>query len=692
VRGALPLLAFTTAKLWEYRDKESKHLPLEAYEEIEGVEGALAGHAEATLEQIGSDKIPIVRELFRNLTTAQSTRSVQSQDELLSVFGPDDQAEAAQVLDKLIDARLLVSFQNPSLQEEMPLQASRPKSRDYRIEIVHESLLRNWPRLVRWQTQDTEGTQLRDVLRQTAQIWDQQNRAEDLLWTGMAYKEYEVWRVRYPGGLTDLEKAFGEAMSKHVRLRSRRKRLAVTAVLVFALLAVLGTGTMWRRSVSETRRAEAAHLLALAQKDPEADPTAAVAYATKSLELFDTEVARFFVTEILTQGPIAYTRDIMSSDYLWMEFSPDGKHLAAGGHGGLHEIWHSDGSPTTRLTGLSDQCVPFSIFSHDSRFMASWNTYCDEREMIVWELPEFKQVNRFKPESGFALIHPDGIITLSKIEGKAQNQVRLTPFEGDGFKDLGQWPRFEEPWNKWHYGSDTFKHVIIFHRENKSEFYLLSGLPDQASAPRKFAEIPGDWQRAGFLRDGNRFSTFSASKEINIWSLDPEHTSPLLTLQGPQQIMNRWGFDTTGQWMATANGYKKNVSVWNLTGPIAAGPRILRRGDRVTAGVAIHPKGDWIAVSDATALSLWPLRSTYPSVLFRESIVTGLIFDPNGKWLAGSTVSGKLLLWSLESTGDYRHRLLHEQFEGVIAVSPDGSQIASPRNDTILILPVSGAA
>jgi hypothetical protein len=40
---------------------------------------------------------------------------------------------------------------------------------------------------------------------------------------------------------------------------------------------------------------------------------------------------------------------------------------------------------------------------------------------------------------------------------------------------------------------------MIFHRENKSEFYLLSGLPDQASAPRKFAEIPGDWQRAGFL-------------------------------------------------------------------------------------------------------------------------------------------------------------------------------------------------
>ena len=52
-RGALPLLAFCAAELWERRDRERKLLTRAACEEIGGVAGALAQHAEATLERIG---------------------------------------------------------------------------------------------------------------------------------------------------------------------------------------------------------------------------------------------------------------------------------------------------------------------------------------------------------------------------------------------------------------------------------------------------------------------------------------------------------------------------------------------------------------------------------------------------------------------------------------------------------------
>ncbi len=45
-------------------------------------------------------------------------------------------------------------------------RASEPTRR---VEIIHESLLANWPRLVRWQTQDADAVQLRDQLRQAAQ-------------------------------------------------------------------------------------------------------------------------------------------------------------------------------------------------------------------------------------------------------------------------------------------------------------------------------------------------------------------------------------------------------------------------------------------------------------------------------------------------------------------------------------------
>jgi len=84
--GALPLLAFAVARLWEERDRETELLRREAYERIGGVAGALAQHAEAALARIAEAGVPIVREIFRNLTTARQTRCVLDVDDLLSVF------------------------------------------------------------------------------------------------------------------------------------------------------------------------------------------------------------------------------------------------------------------------------------------------------------------------------------------------------------------------------------------------------------------------------------------------------------------------------------------------------------------------------------------------------------------------------------------------------------------------------
>ena len=56
-RGALPLLAFAAAQLWERRDREAGLLTREAYQEIGGVGGSLARHAEATIDRIGIERI-----------------------------------------------------------------------------------------------------------------------------------------------------------------------------------------------------------------------------------------------------------------------------------------------------------------------------------------------------------------------------------------------------------------------------------------------------------------------------------------------------------------------------------------------------------------------------------------------------------------------------------------------------------
>ena len=85
-RGALPLLAFAVRRLWEKRDRRTRLLTEEAYDDIGGVGGALARHAEAMVAEIGHERLPMVREIFRNLVTAEGTRAVRESDELLSVF------------------------------------------------------------------------------------------------------------------------------------------------------------------------------------------------------------------------------------------------------------------------------------------------------------------------------------------------------------------------------------------------------------------------------------------------------------------------------------------------------------------------------------------------------------------------------------------------------------------------------
>ncbi|MGD8441691.1 MAG: serine/threonine-protein kinase, partial [Holophagae bacterium] len=389
-RGALPLLAFALARLWEKRDRDNGLLTRQAYHDIGGVGGALARHAESTIDRIGVERIPIVREVFRNLITAEGTRAVREVDELLSVFeahevrklesekvrksalpavdsttlevrrltSHSERSErspltategsgltsdssparhaAAEVLRTLIDARLLTSYEVRE-EEHEPIR---------RVEIIHESLLANWPRLVRWQTQDADAAQVREQLRQAAKTWNEHGRSDDTLWTGATYREFASWRERYPGGLTELEGEFARAMTNHARRRTRRRRLAVAAALLVAAVTAAVFAGLWQRSEQQTRRAEGARLLAMARMELERDATKALAWATASLELADTPEARRFAVETLWRGPTRFEVKPVEGQPRPenIAFSPDGTYLAANSFASNELlVWSEDG-------------------------------------------------------------------------------------------------------------------------------------------------------------------------------------------------------------------------------------------------------------------------------------------------------------------------------------------------------------
>ena len=445
-RGALPMLAFAVARLWEKRDRDRQLLTRQAYGDIGGVGGALARHAEATLQGIGGDRLPIVREIFRNLVTAEGTRAVREWDELLSIFNsahpraginpaPTNAGKAVgegfipsrevaeKVLRDLIDARLLTSYEIRE-GDEAPMT---------RVEIVHESLLSGWPRLVGWQTQDADSARLRDELRQAARTWDEHGRTDDMLWTGAAYREFASWRERYPGGLSDLEQAFANAMTALAARRRRRRRLAAAAsfALLLAVLAVVGT--LWSRSVVETRRAEAAKLLVLGELELEKYPTAALAWATKSMELRDSSQVRMLALRALAHGPpvrVLEPTASMNDGFFDAAMSPNGEWLATSDM--RVRLWNQNGADPFDIGYEADPGERIGVaFVNDEILTTEMGV-----KLRWWSIPTGRRVERPERELSWrSMPGGDSLTQFSEIE--ALDWIHWWPYETGAPKIVG---------------------------------------------------------------------------------------------------------------------------------------------------------------------------------------------------------------------------------------------------------------
>ena len=254
--GALPLLQFAAAKLWETRDQARKLLTHHSYATMGGVAGALASHADKVIHEVGTQKQGLARAILLRLVSSERTRAIVPIDELRELSR--EVGEVQRLVDQMVDARLLVV---------QTLEGGKGTT----VEIVHESLINNWPTLRRWLDENQEDAAIVDQLRVAARQWHQKGRSPDLLWRGDTADEAKKFRKRYKGPLSDVERAFlDEVISYEIALQ-RRRRTAVIAG--FAGLSVLVIGAMIALVVIQKSRQEATHQAKVAEqalKDREA--------------------------------------------------------------------------------------------------------------------------------------------------------------------------------------------------------------------------------------------------------------------------------------------------------------------------------------------------------------------------------------------------------------------------------------
>jgi WD40 repeat protein/class 3 adenylate cyclase len=296
--GGLPLLSTALVELWESR--KAGWIRLEAHERSGGVRGAVARLAEESYSKLdGPAREKAEPVLLRLATddgeTVTRRRIPRSELEL------DRDPVAAAVIARFTNDRLLTTS-------------------DSTVEVAHEALLREWPRLRDWLDEDAEGRRLRLHLTETARVWDESGREPSELYRGARLSAALDWASRHGRALNQLEQEFlgasreaGEREAARQRVINRRLRGLLAGAAVFLVLAIVAGAVAFaqrdhaRRSAAAAARSATAALAQRlgAQALTVTPPDQSFLYARESYNLEPSAATRGYLFAAQVRSPAA---------------------------------------------------------------------------------------------------------------------------------------------------------------------------------------------------------------------------------------------------------------------------------------------------------------------------------------------------------------------------------------------------
>lgn len=236
--GAMPLVQFALTELWHRRDTRTKTLTRSALEAMGGLSGALARHADSTLQKLarrGPHALDAARRVLLALTTPQGTRASCRLADIPETGG----VPATEVLRELQEARLVVQGSSDAA-------------------LAHDALLTQWPTLATWVAEARADRTLAAELARDAALWRADPEGTSL-WSKRRQGLAEDLLRRAPDLLSDDAREFVEAGT----LAERRARWTATGALAALLVIVAGSFLAY---VKDTREQEAKTNAALHQE------------------------------------------------------------------------------------------------------------------------------------------------------------------------------------------------------------------------------------------------------------------------------------------------------------------------------------------------------------------------------------------------------------------------------------------
>jgi WD40 repeat protein len=716
--GGLPLLSCALLESWQRR--KGRTLTLAAYRQAGGVHGAVARLAERAWLGLAPDEQAVARRILLRLTGPGEDEAVVRRRVPLEEFTTTQDQLVLTVLEALADQRLLTKTEDA-------------------VEVAHEALLREWPRLRGWLEEDVQGRALHRHLIAAARQWDRSGRDPGELYRGARLTAVLDWARGHHQELNVLEREFLDASqaaaereladarrrAEREARTSRRLRGLLAGLALVLVLALVASGlalSLRGRAERQALVADAGRLGALAQTEDEIDRS--VLLARQAVALDDTLERRGDLLAALVRTPAATAvmraqldgigRLSLSADGRLLAMgdfngrmaifdtrsrrplpgrfqaragiqdlalSPDGSLLAVAlQQGGLVQLWDVQ-SATLRHkfpTGLPDVGVSFSA---DQRSLVTLSVDDDVAGAVMsrWDVSTGRQLDGpviVSTQSADALAATPNGARLVVVNGA--EVVQVAPETLQPVRRLPRKPRRSGPMAA---ALSPDGRMVALGAEN-GKVQLLD------LATGQFRGVEGQHESpiggVAFSADGTMLATGGGDRVI---VRDVVSGQVRETFQGGEGRFAALRFSPDGRMLYAAA--TRSVIAWDLGGAGRLGRPFSVHGP-TDLTMAVSPDGSVIATPDGPAGDQLTLRELRAPKKVRASFAPGIgrigaiAFAPDGKTLAlgGERAHGAPVLVDIASRAVTRPMAGgHDDGFGTLAFDREGKRILTAGND-----------
>lgn len=704
--GALPMLSTALLELWQHRDGD--RLSLAAYERTGGVRGAVARMAERAYARLDPIEQGAARRILLRLTgDAGVGAHVRRRVPLAELEG-----EGEGVLEALADSRLVTLSEGT-------------------VEVAHEALLQEWPRLAGWLEEDAAGRRVHAHLIEAAREWTEDGNRGDL-YRGARLASALEWRAEHEPELNATERRFLDASrlaSERARRRMQLVLAAVTALLVVAAVAAIVALGQRGRARDEARAAEAQRLGAQALNTDAVDLS--LLLARQGVALDDDRATQLNLLAALRRSPAVVGAMRPGISGLTSIEQPAGGrvlavsdidggtafldpasrrrlavHRASAGATGSPLASAPDGSRVAEI-GLDFQGAFIDVFDSRSRQLVS-----ELRQAIFAATPESAV---FSPDSGELLMqgeNADGTNHLWRWDVRGEGQLRadvqlpgahslLLGFAGSKLLTYSAGER-----------AVVVRDPTTLRAQRR--FRLPAGVTGLVPSSGEVAMAVGDGSlrlldlRSGRVRtargrhdapvtaiafspDGRTLVTAGRDGRLIVW--DVRTASAVESLEtGAAGTIEGVALTPDGRTAYTA-GRDGTVLMWDLQGSRRFERPLRDQGGRLLLGRAlVAPAGAarFGAVDDRGAIDLFDSRSLRPTGRIRlgggRRAVAAAI-SPDGRTLAVTDRGGRVQFWDLRDRRPAGGAVYAHAYEAqAVAFSGNGRWLVTGGFDTIVHL------